>query len=201
MNPFSDEDNQEYVDQTFRDLNQQQTILQSKRFDNCTFVGCTFRESKVSGCVLVDCSFKKCDLSLLDVTNSSFRDVRFENSQVIGINWALASWPGGVLFGTLHFTDCVLNYSSFFGLTLQNATFEKCVARDVDFGEADLTGASCKGTDFTESRFHNTNLTGADFSEAVNYAINPLSNTLSKTTFSLPEAVALLHSLDIILVD
>ncbi len=42
---------------------------------------------------------------------------------------------------------------------------------------------------------------GADFRGARNYAIAADLNTLKQAKFSLPEAVALLHGLDIILED
>ena len=78
-------------------------------------------------------------------------------------------------------------------------TLTRCLAKDVDFAEADLTQANCTGTDFTDSRFNHTNLTEADFTDATHYNISATDNTLKKTRFSLPEAVSLLYSLDIIL--
>jgi fluoroquinolone resistance protein len=80
-------------------------------------------------------------------------------------------------------------------------TLRKCIAREVSFEEADLTKADCRGTDFSGSRFNHTNLTEADFTGALNYAISPSDNTLKKTRFSLPEAMSLLHALDIVLID
>jgi fluoroquinolone resistance protein len=71
----------------------------------------------------------------------------------------------------------------------------------VDFAEADLTLANCTFTDFTNSRFQHTNLTQADFTGATNYTIAPNLNTLKKTKFSLPEAMALLYGLDIVLTE
>ena len=53
----------------------------------------------------------------------------------------------------------------------------------------------------TDSRFNHTNLTEADFSDATHYNISAVDNTLKKTRFSLPEAISLLYSLDIILKD
>lgn len=75
-------------------------------------------------------------------------------------------------------------------------TFEECT-----FAETNLTGANCTHTDFTDSRFIHANLTKADFRGARNYNIAANLNTLKQAKFSLPEAVALLHGLDIILED
>ena len=108
-------------------------------------------------------------------------------------------WGNASLLGSINFTDCTLNYSTFIGLKLKKIALTRCLARDVDFSETDLTQANCSGTDFTDSRFMHTNLTQADFTKATHYNIAATQNTLKKTRFSLPEAVALLHSLDIVL--
>ena len=89
--------------------------------------------------------------------------------------------------------------SSFFGLNLRSATIERCSAKETDFGEADLQGAVCRRTDFSGARFHGTNLERADLREAVNYAIDPRANKVKGARFSLPEAVALLRGLDIVI--
>jgi hypothetical protein len=49
--------------------------------------------------------------------------------------------------------------------------------------------------------FSSTNLTKADLSTAKNYHIPPEQNILKGTRFSLPEAMSLLYSMDIILDD
>jgi fluoroquinolone resistance protein len=103
------------------------------------------------------------------------------------------------LFLSVHFDDCLLNYAAFFGLTLRRSRFAGCIAREVDFREADLTEAVCTRTDFTGSKFHHTNLTKADFRHATAYTINPATNTVTKARFSLPEAVSLLNGFDIVI--
>ena len=82
---------------------------------------------------------------------------------------------------------------------LKSSQMVECLAQETDFAEADLSKANCLKTDFYKARFFHTNLTEADLTQALNYDINAANNTLKKTRFSLPEAVALLHSLDIIL--
>jgi fluoroquinolone resistance protein len=105
------------------------------------------------------------------------------------------------LGSAVDFINCTLNYSTFTGLKLPKAQFTHCVARDVDFADADLSGANCTETDFSDSRFLHTNLTEADFTGATHYSIAVNLNTVKKAKFSLPEAMSLLYSLDIILVE
>jgi uncharacterized protein YjbI with pentapeptide repeats len=72
---------------------------------------------------------------------------------------------------------------------------------NVDFREADLSGASFGATDLSESLFSSTDLSEADLSRARNYSIAPGRNVLTQARFSLPEAMALLYGLDIVLVE
>lgn len=185
----------------FKDLNCDHKHIVSKEFYDCTFIKCSFREAVFKNCKFRDCSFKNCDLSLSKVPESLFQNAKFESSHLIGINWAVAKWPKVNFLKPFEFHNCVMNYSTFIGLNLKGVSFKKCVAKDVDFSEADLTQADCRETDFTQSRFVDTILTEADFSHAQGYQINPNLVTLKGTKFSLPEAMALLYGLDIILVE
>jgi fluoroquinolone resistance protein len=191
----------EYVGQEIQGLVHQNADIRDIEFDECTFVDCSFRETIFSNCSFRDCIFRGSDLSLAQVKNCKFTSTRFEDSQLIGINWAEANWHKQGFLKTVDFSNCVLNYSSFFGLSLNEVKLVNCMAKEVDFAEADLSHAQCMKTDFLNSRFHNTNLAQADFTGAINYAIAASANVLKATKFSLPEAMSLLYSLDIILTE
>lgn len=192
-------DQDEYNAETFSNLDAPGIEVCDVRFYECVFVGCAFREARFQRCKFHECAFHDCDLSLSDVTDCSFIDARFEDSQVIGVNWALALWERAGLLNTVRFKNCVLTYSTFIGLTLHELQVIDCVARDVDFSEAVLKGADFSGTDLSESRFTGTDLSGADLSRARNYTIDATLNTLKGAKFSLPEAMSLLYSLDIVI--
>jgi fluoroquinolone resistance protein len=55
--------------------------------------------------------------------------------------------------------------------------------------------------DFSEALFVKTNLSGANFAHAINYAIDATLNDIKKAKFMFPEAVGLLHGLDIVLLE
>jgi uncharacterized protein YjbI with pentapeptide repeats len=186
---------------TFKALTLQGEEVSGVDFYDCVFEGCAFVEVTFKDCKFVDCLFNVCDLSLACVEDSAFTNVRFESSKVIGIDWTRAYWPRIGGRQTLGFADCALNFSTFIGLDLKGIEIRNCVARDVDFSEARLVRANLRGTDFSESRFLETDLTEADFTRATNYAVDAGRNRLKRTKFSLPEAISLLRSLDIILVD
>lgn len=191
----------EYEDQTFDGLVLAGEDIRAKEFESCTFVGCSFLETTFTACRFVDCEFVRCDLSLCRVEDCAFTSVKFIDSQVIGVNWTEASWPARGLFNAIGFERCAISHSTFIGLGLRRVEIVDCVARDTDFAEADLTQASCAGTDFKDSRFLHTDLTKADFTGATNYAIAANLNVLRKTRFALPEAMSLLYGLDIILTE
>ena len=198
---FSEATPLEFEGQAFKKLTHSRQIIKRKVFQECSFQQCDFKETHFEGCTFRQCIFTDCDLSLIQVKNCAFVDTRFDGCKLVGVNWVDADWSKSSLFGPPSFTNCTLNYSTFIGLKLRKVQIVNCTARDVDFSETDLTQAVCTGTDFAESRFMKTNLSEADFTGATNYTISANLNTLKKTKFSLPEAVSLLYSLDIILVD
>jgi uncharacterized protein YjbI with pentapeptide repeats len=187
----------EYHGERFTALEYESVAISDRRFYQCTFTRCTFREVQFTRCRFSECVFEDCDLSLMEVNGTSFRETRFKDSQVVGVNWTAAEWPDVGFLGGIGFEKCVINYAIFIGLNLHEIVIKDCVARQADFGEADLTGADCRDTDFKGARFAETNLTEANFRGAREYAINASFNTLKRTKFSLPEAMSLLYGLDI----
>ena len=191
----------EYDRQIFKNLTLDHEIIEAKEFYDCAFEGCSLVEVVVRQCRFVDCTFKQCDLSLMRVPDSSFTNTRFENCKMIGIDWTEADWPREKFFDPISFSKCVINHSTFIGLSLPKIKAIECIAHEVDFREADLSQADLSHSDLAGSLFINTNLTRANLSLARNYTINAGLNTLKKTKFSLPEAMSLLHSLDIVLAE
>lgn len=191
----------DYDGQIFRDLEMVQAQLSANTFDECRFEGCHFNESLFQNCRFVNTTFKNCDLSLVQIPDCSFPGTRFENSKMIGINWAQATLPEKALWDPLVFKRCALNHSTFLGVNLRKVQMRHCEAVNVDFREADLGEAAFPFTDLKESLFSASDLSGADLSQARNYQIDPSQNKLKGAKFSLPEAMSLLYSMDIEIID
>jgi len=191
----------EYSAQELKGITQKDDHLQAVIINDCTFLRCAFNETFFQSCQFSHCTFKDCDLSLVKLKDSSFTNTRFEHCRLIGVNWTDTTWSRNRFVHHADFVDCILNLSTFSGLDMKKTTLTRCVAREVDFTDANLSQSLCTHSDFSASRFIHTNLTEADFSGASNYTIPASLNTLKKTKFSLPEAMSLLYSLDIILVD
>jgi len=191
----------EYLSNNFCDLKLSGQEINSIVFEECFFKGCDFSEAIFIDCKFIECHFSKCNLSVAKMDHCRFADVVFEDCKVAGIDWTKATWPNISLFSPLKFFKCIINDSTFFGLSLNEIEIEECKAHDVDFREGSFCEANFTFTDFTNSLFNETNLTGTDFTEAVNYLIDINYNKIHKAKFSRHEAISLLESLEIELID
>ena len=191
----------DYYATHFTGLDLSRHVLAARTYEECTFTGCNFSEATLSGCKLLDCGFEDCNLSLAKVSHTRFRAVTFAGCKLVGINWTSAAWQRLATAAALEFRDCILNDSSFLGLALQELVVEHCKARDVDWRDANLSGAKLCHTDLTHALFSRTNLSGADLTGAVGYDIDVLNNAVRGARFSRDEAVRLLLGLEIELAD
>jgi uncharacterized protein YjbI with pentapeptide repeats len=194
-------DADEYLSETFAGLDRARSEIDGVLFEGCRFESCDFSEVVFRACSFIDCSFSSCNLSVADIGYSRFVDVRFEDCKLIGVDWTRGDWPRLVLHSPFEFRHCVLDGGSFFGMKLAGLVLERCRAQDVDFQQADLSRGNFSGTDFTHSQFGQTNLGRANFCDATGYRIDINSNFIGKARFSRLEALSLLDSLDIELLD
>ena len=190
-----------YTDRIFQELCLEDAAIAGSEFHGCVFANCSLVESILQQCRFVDCTFRDCDASLMQVPDTVFASVQFEDAKVMGVDWAQADWKAIRLGKPLAFSHCNISHSTFMGLALEDIEIKDCLALNVDFRRTDLSGANMRGTDLSETLFSHTNLTEADLRGAQNYRIDPSQNTLTGAKFSLPEALALLYSLDITLTE
>ena len=195
------EEKDEYWSQKFENLDFSGIEISSKEFDGCTFEKCDFSEATFTRCNFVDCEFIRCNLSIVKIEYSKYSDVCFRDSKLIGIDWTKVAWPKLIFGSPIKFYKSILNDCSFYGLSLQDLVLEECKAHNVDFREGDFSNSNFTYTDLSGSFFSSTNLSGADLSEATGYDIDIYRNVIEKAKFSRFEAVSLLDSLDIELVD
>jgi len=191
----------EFYNQVFNDEACSELSLIDIVFDSCEFITCDFSNAIFRNCEFIDCSFVKCNLNSILLNNSKFSDVVFSECKMLGVDWTKAYWRDLALGSALKFNECMINSSSFYGLNQTEITIKGCRAHDVDFREADFSKANFKDSDLSNSIFSNTNLTSAKFAGAINYDININRNKVEKAEFSRHEAVRLLDTLGINLVD
>jgi fluoroquinolone resistance protein len=163
-------------------------------FEDCEFNGCSLIDCKFHKCKFINCKFVDCILSAINAVDSSFIGITFSKCKVIGFDWTKVA-----RFQDLEFRDSIINYSNFKMLKCREIKMENCEIKEADLTEADLTDSVLAGTDFENTIFFKTNLTRADLRGARNYSIDIRNNILKKAMFSIPEALSLLGSLDIII--
>ena len=194
-------DQTDYYSAQFSDEDYAGCELDGVTFEDCHFTKCNFSNASFHHCRFNDCLFTNCNLSVISVKASRFMDVAFTDCKLIGVDWTRAAWPNVALSSPLAFRQCILNDSAFFGLHLPELVMSKCRAHEVDLRDGNFQDADFSGTDFTYAQFHTCNLSRANFEEAVNFAIDLNVNNIKGARFSRHEAVSLLESLGIELVD
>ena len=195
------ESQKEYFEETFKSLDLQGLVLVGAEFEECTFIDCNFTSATFERCNFINCSFKGCQLSLISVPYTRLFGISFLECKLVGVDWSRATWSEYHKDFEISFRQCILNDSSFFGLSLQGLVLDECKVQDVDFREGDFSHAVMTYSDFTHSLFMRTNLQSSNFTESTQYSINILENQVKGAKFSKYEAVYLLAILGVELVD
>jgi uncharacterized protein YjbI with pentapeptide repeats len=180
---------QKFVKQTFTGIK-----LPAKEYDTCVFRECDFADADLSGILFLECRFEQCNMSMAKVINTTFQDVVFKGCKLLGMDFSNCN---DLTFGAA-FEDSKLDLVSFFRRRMMKFSFSGCSLREVNFTEANLSGAVFSSCDLSRAIFHRTNLVGADFRTAVNYRLDPEQNMIRKAAFGFPGVLALLEKYDII---
>ena len=195
------QNNESYYDQTFTSIDHSYQSIENSEFEECVFEACDFSETVFRSCKFIECEFRNCNFSLAKVNNCRFFTLEFRDCKMVGIDWTLAHWPSFHADSELSFVRCILNDNSFFGLTLQQLKLQECRLHDVDFREGDFSHSSMTYCDFKQSQFMRTNLSHCDLTESSHFYLDLNNNLLAHAKLSKYEAIHLLESLDIELVD
>ena len=192
---------QSYFEQSFDTLDIAEQGLDGVEFEQCVFYRCNFSKVNFSRCKFIECRFVECNLSLARLGFSVFDSAEFDECKLLGIDWTQVQWPQFSSGIPVSFNQCILDSGSFMGQQLKLMKMQHCRAHDVDFREANLSQAEMHGSSFSHSLFHRTNLTKANFTDATGFHIDLNNNLIKGAIFSRFEALTLLESLGIELVD
>lgn len=176
------------LDEHFREEDFSNTPLPKGDYESCTFSHCLFHDADLSGINFTDSSFEHCDLSTAILKKTALREVKFRHCKMLGLRFDDCN-PFLLSFD---FEDCALDFSSFFQVKLKGTRLVNCRLLEVDFVEADLTGAIFMGSDLSGAVFENTILEKADFRTAVNFTIDPEGNRIRGARFSMEGLLGLL---------
>jgi len=186
-----------YETEIFSQLEVVAQKISNTTFEQCHFLGCDFSESEFTECRFIECEFRDSNFNVTKLTGSQFWESQFENCKLTGINWTSLNWTGITVSAPMAFESSDLSFSVFHSLSLPGLKMTNSKARNVDFEDCDLTKGEFTNTDFKDARFNRTKLNMCDFSEAVNYYIDPNSNSMVGASFSFPEVISLLTAFDI----
>jgi len=180
-------------DKHIRDKKYSENELIIAEYGGCSFTNCNFSNANLSEIVFTECIFEDCDLSLANLTNTTFGDVEFKNCKLLGIRFDTCN----KMSLSFNFSNCNLNFASFFKLKLKKMLFDNCSLEEVEFVEADMSGTLFNKCDFTRAVFENTILEGCDFRTSFNFSINPEINRINKAKFSQQNIAGLLSKYNI----
>ncbi|MCU0513781.1 MAG: pentapeptide repeat-containing protein [Anaerolineae bacterium] len=191
-----------FTGKSFKKTQAGKEIIRESTFQECTFSHCNFSEAQFYACRFLKCRFEECNMKLAKVADTTLAGVTFLHCNLMGIHWSEANWDEwATKLSAIVFDHCVLEYSVFLGLELRQLRMTNCNAREINLAETDLTEADLSGTDFAGAIFLKTNITRANFVGARNYTLNVMDNKCKGARFSLPEAMRLLYTLPVVIVD
>ena len=182
-------------DQTFKSLEDLQLEAGATDFENCRFESCDFSNKDLSDLNFMDCLFKDCDLGNSTIQRTGFKNVKFDNCKMIGLHFSDVN----PILLKLTFTECQINYSSFYNLELINTPFIRCLLHEVDFVGAALSNSIFDECDLRGSQFENTDLRNVDFTTSIGIDLDLTVNNLTGAKFSLGHAQSLLTQFGIII--
>lgn len=162
-------------------------------YEDCTFNNCDLSNLDLSALHFTECEFIGCNMSMVKLSKTTFNDVKFTGCKLVALHFEDCN---EFLF-TVGFDHCQLTLSSFYKRKLKNTIFKNSILQEVDFTEADLTGAVFDYCDLAMATFENTILEKADFRTSFHYTINPELNRITKAKFSMAGIAGLLRKYDI----
>jgi uncharacterized protein YjbI with pentapeptide repeats len=186
-----------YVDKVFSEIELTEGSVHGCEFEECKFVNCNLAGCSFIECKFTDCDFNSCNLNLIKLNRTKFFETHFRESKITGVNWTLLDWRSYTLNSPISFETCDLSLCIFNSLELREMCMHSCKAHDADFSASDLTGSDLYKTDFKESDFSRSKLNKCNFSESINYRIDPLECSIEGARFSSPEVLTLLRPFNI----
>jgi len=181
-----------YEDEVFDSLENLNTV--STEFISCQFNSLNLSDFSLEKSKFIECNFSKCNFSNASFNYSTLRDVYFSQCKLVGINWSQTN-----SLNMLSFEECILNLSVFQQLNLKSLKAISSTLHEVDFSGSHMQQANFYQSDLEGAIFNECDLRQSDFRMAKNYSISPENSKVQGARFSMPQAMALLNSLGVII--
>lgn len=164
----------------FTDIFYKRDDLNLKEFEECTFTGCNFSETNSIGLAFIDCTFTDCLFTGAQLNHTAYRTVHFIGCELLDVNFAMSD----KLIFEVHFKECTLDFSKFYGLKMNAATFTSCSLIAVDFMACNLVNVLFDDCDLRRAEFDQADAGKCDFRTARHYTIHPEKTKLKKAVFA-----------------
>ncbi len=180
--------------QIFENIDYTIDCLQKGEYENCVFINCNFSSVDMSQYTFIDTRFENSNLSLVKINNTIIRDIQFKGCKMIGMQFGDAN-----AFGlSFSFEDCILTNASFYKTKIKKTNFLNSKLNEVDFTETDLTDCVFNNCDLSAAIFSFTNLERANLCTSFNYTIDIEINKIKKSKHSTHQLAGLLDKYQII---
>ena len=184
-----------FVDRVFLQSDIDKKLLVIGQYENCKFNHCDLEQYDFRGFTFIDCVFRGCNLSSVNLHGCSFQSTKIVDCKMLGVDFTQCN----TMNLSIEFKGSTLNHSIFYAMDLSKWSFDKCSMISCDFGSAKLKGCSLQGSNLDRAIFEQTDISKANFTEAINYSINPQNNYIKGAIFSAPEVLRLLASYDLMI--
>jgi uncharacterized protein YjbI with pentapeptide repeats len=185
------------LEKTFTKLDFAETPISKGEYEKCVFKNCNFFKGNLAEFVFIDCEFISCDLSMIEVSSTTFNNAQFFDCKILGVHFEQCNDFGF----SVKFENCILNHSSFFGIKMNKTIFTSCNMEEVDFTESDLSNSVFTECDLERTVFNRTNLTKTDLSTSYNFSIDPENNKIKRAKFSVNNLSGLLNKYEIVIMN
>ncbi|WP_177761962.1 pentapeptide repeat-containing protein [Flavobacterium sp. I3-2] len=169
--------------------------LSIAEYESCIFESGDFTKHNLIGFVFIDCVFLNSNFNMVEVGNTSFKQVKFIDCKMLGVRFDTCN---PFLFEAI-FENCYLNLASFYKMKIRKAVFKNCNLVETDFTEAHLMESDFSESNLFRAIFKQTNLVKANFNSAKDYTIDPDNNDIKKAKFSIPGVFGLLDKYNIVI--
>ena len=108
-----------HYEENFESVTFTTEMMADAQFAYCTFKNCILRDIQFKNLIFEECEFFSCDFTGSNLNSIALRSVDFNECKLIGLNFEGVN-PFRLSF---RFHDCLLDYASFYKLTLKWGIF------------------------------------------------------------------------------
>ena len=181
-------------DKEFEAIDKEHPFLEAD-YEYCQFSNCDFSNRDLSAFNFLECTFESCDFSNAKLFDTGFKTVQFKDCKLMGLRFEDCN----TFLLAMSFENCMLNFSSFYQVAMQNTLFNNCTLEQVDFAETNLTNAIFKNCRLLKANFEYTILKKANLQTANHFNIDPDTNQIAGAKFSQSGALTLLNKYKIVI--